>query len=1475
MEGCSNRGGKNYYKHLASEHKGRKTAQTEQTEQAVKPVKTVKPVRTVKPVKTVKTVGEKKEDKKEVENSGLCNVDYCEHCKLLEMRLRKYAVYMRRKHENSDLASWCDLFSNNGIDPADYGKVMAVIEKATLIKAAHVSRKTFAQRPAGVAPHAGCRAPPNPVLAPRRILEAEKDGAPIRNVPDASAADLSSIAAPIIASVPPPPGFGALSNLVRVGEQQSADAHILKVRQVPDAPLASVPKEVKPCTVVEQDLDLPTQVWSGLGEMVVAESNVETSVDDNCNKHPDEEFEGYIDVEIPVTSNLDHEVALPPADVNSSIPDQNKMIGNLDALKEVKSSTVVEPVQSCDLYGSENDNGNHSTDGSNIESDATDSEVDTDRDEKKQKLFNMDANVAGKRSSEDEFETDVKQPVFPEMSRKARVTKRLREMGAYKFITDDQCPLVKEFRQTCTLHAHRSIKHHAKCVQKMLYWCLTTNEDGSPKVPAPKEDEPVDILILFNSKKTRNYHSKFSIDAMVTSSTIRLQCNALRSFTTWYNAKLIESVPQNTEHENTTLLKNYLEVLKNIQKEAQTQVRPVSKINTASRMEGATVANDHMDDNLIQIRLFYLQKMHELNILINTGPEAISTLSNQELYSYSLAIACHICLLNGQRPAVASNMTVSNFTADITVVNTRKDCKVSDVYAYIPVAEHKTGSKLTATVSLTRQDYAFYDAYYQHVRPILQATCLLAYQEGGSGLRISKEDNCRWKDPIETHLDCFLLNSNGFSMEEMSNCLRRAQANFMGIELNHCVSQRQVRSYVASRSEVMPITEKDRQHVCRYLGHSMVTHKTHYVAPEITTISLWKTCFDRVMPDLPQSIDYMDRTVQLREHIKIHKAKGSLYNTKQWCKVMFLAHGFDPKSIKDVKLFGDKHKCLWTDKECKQILTSIIDGKSRRMFMQEVQGHLRMRSTNFITPKELVQKIPGMRENLATTLLANATVRSDKSGSPCTDPELLQKSAARQWPLASVQNTATAADGTKIGKGVYATAAIDPTTFVCQYYVHKKFVLNSKEHKAYEKREAPSSNYCIISGQGKYFHDAWKSKNNKGMYINHSRIHANLDLVLKKIKSAPNLLRADHELLLFRANRRIEAGEQLVWDYTSGERLTDQSHENAAAFPGQEIPDFFGTCIGKCWKCVPRERPTKLDKDIFENVSELLEKFQKSKIPKSRLSPKRKRGSETAMPVSSDTSPVARETRKAARQIVYSDSDSDSDANGGPLAWSKSTSYRAPILPLTPSSDHGDDEVDTVLFERAQKLKKPKKRRLVSSSSDDEPENINRTPKKARIHLNRIDEHQKDVKVESNNSSTHESTDSSLSKRESTGSSLSKRELTDSSLSKRESTDSSLSKRESTDSSLSKRESTDSSLSKRESTDSSLSKRESTDSGSTDSVIDDEFYRICEENNFPYTKHNKKSTDSGSSDSVIDDEFYRICEENNFPHTKHNKKSQK
>ena len=75
---------------------------------------------------------------------------------------------------------------------------------------------------------------------------------------------------------------------------------------------------------------------------------------------------------------------------------------------------------------------------------------------KKQRLFNMDVNFVGKRSSENELEADVEQPDFRNICRKAKVTKYLRFIGGYDAITDDH--LVKEFREQCSQHSNRTIK---------------------------------------------------------------------------------------------------------------------------------------------------------------------------------------------------------------------------------------------------------------------------------------------------------------------------------------------------------------------------------------------------------------------------------------------------------------------------------------------------------------------------------------------------------------------------------------------------------------------------------------------------------------------------------------------------------------------------------------------------------------------------------------------------------------------------------------------------------------------------------------------------------------------------------------------------------------------------------------------------------------------------------------------------------
>ena len=97
-----------------------------------------------------------------------------------------------------------------------------------------------------------------------------------------------------------------------------------------------------------------------------------------------------------------------------------------------------------------------------------------------------------------------------------------------------------------------------------------------------------------------------------------------------------------------------------------------------------------------------------------------------------------------------------------------------------------------------------------------------------------------------------------------------------------------------------------------------------------------------------------------------NKSGGSLYNTKQWCKVKFQSEQFEPQSAEDVKKFGARHQCMLSDNDCLQIFSYVKEDRRKRDFMQQMQCKLRMRSTNFINLKKLMKIAPSMRSTLTT-----------------------------------------------------------------------------------------------------------------------------------------------------------------------------------------------------------------------------------------------------------------------------------------------------------------------------------------------------------------------------------------------------------------------------------------------------------------------------------------------------------------------------
>ena len=100
-----------------------------------------------------------------------------------------------------------------------------------------------------------------------------------------------------------------------------------------------------------------------------------------------------------------------------------------------------------------------------------------------------------------------------------------------------------------------------------------------------------------------------------------------------------------------------------------------------------------------------------------------------------------------------------------------------------------------------------------------------------------------------------------------------------------------------------------------------------------------------------------------------NKSSGSLYNTKQWCKVKFQSQQFEPQSAEDVKKFGARHQCMLSDNDCLQIFSYVRKIDETATLCNRMQWKLRMRSTNFINLKKLMKIAPSMRSTLTTNSL--------------------------------------------------------------------------------------------------------------------------------------------------------------------------------------------------------------------------------------------------------------------------------------------------------------------------------------------------------------------------------------------------------------------------------------------------------------------------------------------------------------------------
>ena len=140
-----------------------------------------------------------------------------------------------------------------------------------------------------------------------------------------------------------------------------------------------------------------------------------------------------------------------------------------------------------------------------------------------------------------------------------------------------------------------------------------------------------------------------------------------------------------------------------------------------------------------------------------------------------------------------------------------------------------------ATITLTHQDWTFYNAYFKYVRPVLADLCVLTYETTAkydSDLEREQKATGGLKKPMAYHLDSFLLSgSTGFTMEEMSNIVPRTLNKYCNIQKQYCIRTRSVREYVCTSSATLNMSNEERQNVSRFICNDIETAKANYIPP--------------------------------------------------------------------------------------------------------------------------------------------------------------------------------------------------------------------------------------------------------------------------------------------------------------------------------------------------------------------------------------------------------------------------------------------------------------------------------------------------------------------------------------------------------------------------------------------------------------------------------------------------------------------
>ncbi|XP_034056694.1 uncharacterized protein LOC117536066 [Gymnodraco acuticeps] len=150
-----------------------------------------------------------------------------------------------------------------------------------------------------------------------------------------------------------------------------------------------------------------------------------------------------------------------------------------------------------------------------------------------------------------------------------------------------------------------------------------------------------------------------------------------------------------------------------------------------------------------------------------------------------------------QRPGVVEGMTVTEWV----------NRKLTDGRYLICIKNHKTGATHVATIALTLEEEAWYQGYYEFIRP----------------------------EFVRGECDCFFLSARGIQITSGSIDLLRLRESFFSCGIDDSCTSVQVRRAAETLVETS-FTETQKQNVAAYMCHSDHMADKHYRMPVPSTL---------------------------------------------------------------------------------------------------------------------------------------------------------------------------------------------------------------------------------------------------------------------------------------------------------------------------------------------------------------------------------------------------------------------------------------------------------------------------------------------------------------------------------------------------------------------------------------------------------------------------------------------------------------